>query len=110
MESVSFNGVWGETPAGFLCRIDKIQMTEKSSVRGRYKNSVLLEITEIIQEFLLPLMRFAVSMARAASEMGPEAVSLGGSQWRKGSFYKEGSRKDGAHLGRRLLRLSGPLS
>jgi hypothetical protein len=55
-------------------------------------------------------MRFALSIRRAAAGMGPEADSLGGSQWENGSCYKEGSRKDGTHLDRRLLRVGYPLS
>lgn len=50
-------------------------------------------------------MRFALSIGRAAAGMGPEADSLGGSQWENASFYKEGSRKDGTRLDRRLLRM-----
>ena len=55
-------------------------------------------------------MLFALSIGRAAAGMGPEADSLGGLQWGSGSFYKEGSRKDGPHLDHRLLRMGYPLS
>jgi hypothetical protein len=79
-------------------------------MRGCDKNSLVLETTEIVHDFLLPLMRFALSIGRAAAGMGPEADSLGGSRWESGSFYKEGSRKDGTHLDRRLLRVGYPLS
>jgi hypothetical protein len=74
------------------------------------KNSLILETTEILHDFLLPLMRFALSIGRAAAGMGPEADSLGGSQWESRSFYKEGSRKDGTHLDRRLLPVGYSLS
>jgi hypothetical protein len=74
------------------------------------KNSLVLETTEFLRDFLLPLMRFALFIGRAAAGMGPEADSLGGSQWESASFYKEGSRKDGTHLDRRLLRVGCPLS
>jgi hypothetical protein len=74
------------------------------------KNSLILETTKILHDFLLPLMRFALSIGRVAAGMGPEADSLGGSQWESGSFYKEGSRKDGTHLDRRLLPVGYSLS
>jgi hypothetical protein len=79
MESVCFNRVLGGTePGDFLCRIGRIRITEKSSVPGRNKNSLALEIIEIIQEFLLPLMRFALSIGRTAPGIGSEVCSLGG--------------------------------
>ena len=40
---------------------------------GCDKNSVILETTEILHQFLLPLVRFALSIGRAAAEMGSEA-------------------------------------
>jgi hypothetical protein len=79
-------------------------------MRGCDKNSLILETTEILHDFLLPLMLFALSIGRVAAGMGPDADSLGGSQWESGSFYKEGSRKDGTRLDRRLLRVGYPLS
>jgi hypothetical protein len=41
------------------------------------KNSVILETTEVIQEFLLPLLPFALSIGRTAAEMGSVAGSIG---------------------------------
>jgi hypothetical protein len=79
-------------------------------MRGCDKNSLILETTETLRDFLLPLMLFAVSIGRAAAGMGPEADSLGRSQWESGSFCKEGSRKDGTRRDPRLLRVRYPLS
>jgi len=79
MESVSFNRVLGgEEPADFLCRIGRVQITGKSSVHGRYKNPLALEITKIIQEFMLPLMRIALSIRRTATGTGSEVCLPGG--------------------------------
>jgi hypothetical protein len=44
---------------------------------GCDKNSAILGTTEIINEFLLPLVGFAVSIGRAAAEMGSEARFTG---------------------------------
>jgi hypothetical protein len=77
---------------------------------GFYKNSVVLGTTEIISEFLLPLVRFALSIGRAAAEMGLEAGFTGRDVMGKWHFYKEGSCKDGTHLDRCLPQMSFPLS
>jgi len=84
MESVCFNRVLGgPEPQDFLSGIGRIQIVGKSSVHGKYKDSLALKITEIITEIiaeiiLLPLMRFALSIGRTAPGMGSEASSLGG--------------------------------
>ena len=77
---------------------------------GCDKNSVILETTEILQQFLLPLVRFALSIGRAAAEMGSEARFTGRDVMGKWHFYKEGSCKDGTHLDRCLPQMSFPLS
>jgi hypothetical protein len=77
---------------------------------GCDKNSVTLETTEILLEFLLPLMRFALSIGRAAAEMSSEARFTGRDVMGNGTFYKEGSCKDGTHLACCLPQVSCPLS
>jgi hypothetical protein len=77
---------------------------------GFDKNSVILGTTEIIDHFLLPLVRFALSIGRAAAEMGSEARFTGRDVMGKWHFYKEGSCKDGTHLDRCLPQMSFPLS
>lgn len=44
---------------------------------GCDKNLVVLVSTEILYEFLLPLLRFALFNGRIASEMGSETGSIG---------------------------------
>ena len=77
---------------------------------GCDKNSVILETTEILQQFLLPLVRFALSIGRAASEMGSEARFTGRDVMGEWHFYKEGTCKDGTHQDRCLPLVSCPLS
>ena len=77
---------------------------------GFNKDSVILGTTEIIDDFLLPLVRFALSIGRATSEMGSEARFTGRDVMGKWHFYKEGSCKDGTHLACCLTQVSCPLS
>jgi len=74
------------------------------------KNSVILETTEILLEFLLPLMRFALFIGRAAGEMSSEARFTGRDVMGKWHFLQEGSCKDGTHLACCLPQVSCPLS
>ena len=76
---------------------------------GCDKNSVILGTTEIIDEFLLPLKRIALSIGRAAAEMSSEARFTGRDVMGNGIFYKEGC-KDGTQLDRCLPQVSCPLS
>jgi hypothetical protein len=57
---------------------------------GCDKNSVTLETTEILLEFLLPLMRFALSIGRAAAEMSSEARFTGRDVMGKWHFLQGG--------------------
>jgi hypothetical protein len=57
---------------------------------GCDKNSVILETTEILQQFLLPLVRFALSIGRAAAEMGSEARFTGRDVMGKWHFLQGG--------------------
>jgi hypothetical protein len=77
---------------------------------GCCKNSLILGTTGIIDDFLLPLVRFALSIGRAATEMGSEARFTGRDVMGKWHFYQEGVCKDGTHLDRCLPQMSGPLS
>jgi hypothetical protein len=86
MESVCFNRVLGGTePQDFLCRIGRIQITGKSSVNGKYKDPLALEITEII---LLPLMRFALFIRRTAPGMGQRHVHWEGYNGENGTLTR----------------------
>ena len=57
---------------------------------GCDKNSVTLETTEILLGFLLPLMRFALSIGRAAAEMSSEARFTGRDAMGKWHFLQGG--------------------
>jgi hypothetical protein len=55
-------------------------------------------------------VRFALSIGRAASEMGSEARFTGRDVMGEWHFYKEGTCKDGTHQDRCLPLVSCPLS
>jgi len=54
------------------------------------KNSVILETTEVLLQFLLPFKRFALSIGRAAAEMGSEARFTGRDVMGKWHFLQGG--------------------
>ena len=75
------------------------------------KNSVILETTEVLLQFLLPFKRFALSIGRAAAEMGSEARFTGRDVMGKWHFLQGGgSCEDGTHLDRCLPQMGFPLS
>jgi hypothetical protein len=57
---------------------------------GCDKNSIILVTTEILLQFLLPLMRFALSIGRAAAEMSSEARFTGRDVMGKWHFLQGG--------------------
>jgi len=77
---------------------------------GYDKNSVTLETTETLHEFLLPLVRIALSIGRAAAEIGSEARFTGRDVMGTWHFLQGGQFKDGTHLDRCLPQMSFPLS
>ena len=90
MESVCFNRVLGGLePQDFLSGIGRIQIVGKSSVRGKYKDSLALEITEIIAEIiLLPLMRFALFIGANGPWNGFRGMFTRRVQWENGTFTR----------------------
>lgn len=73
-----------------LSRVGEAQITKAIMDEGLDKNSVILGTTEIIDEFLLPLMGFALSIGRAAAEMGSEARFTGRDAMGKLHFLQGG--------------------
>lgn len=61
---------------------------------SRDKNSVILETTEIIQDFWLPLLRFALSIGRAAAEMGSAVCFIGRDVMGKWHFLQGGQLQE----------------